>query len=416
MKVLTAATEKLLEGVKSIFLNPYHYTYVIHKEDGFIYLYDEMTMEFVGKTKSAFAETFKVFTFTDNFNCFIAYLEGKHPQQSQILVFALEPDGTINYHRHLLTRNRTPENLSLFSISFLEREREKDKDREKYIVGLSRNRIYYINLQGEIVKDIELRKENKDLVLINGFALKQNKWIFIEENSLYFVTIGCDQYKIDDFLPLQSKIASIFLDASARSQFIAFITELHTVMLMSRVGERWRIRHRFKIPNLNIRKLCFFYPGVNTSTTNRYQDKMYLLIHGDINYIYAERQNFAEIEPMEGQPIDSFPIPNELVDQKSLYIHEYSISELHAGPQPGRRIMPREMLCIKNVGTIRYTIWANEHAENCIRIFNEEKAIISVDLISLFPGLYIGKEWVCLGYKFEPRAQNVLYEETEDNF
>jgi hypothetical protein len=44
MKVLTATTEKLLEGVKSIFLNPYHYTYVIHKEDGFIYLYDEMTM------------------------------------------------------------------------------------------------------------------------------------------------------------------------------------------------------------------------------------------------------------------------------------------------------------------------------------------------------------------------------------
>ena len=44
MKVLTAATEKLLVGVKSVFLNPYHFTYVIHKEYGFIYLYDEMTM------------------------------------------------------------------------------------------------------------------------------------------------------------------------------------------------------------------------------------------------------------------------------------------------------------------------------------------------------------------------------------
>ncbi len=129
-------------------------------------------------------------------------------------------------------------------------------------------------------------------MLINGFALKQNKWILIEENNLYFVTISCDQYKIDDYLPLQSKLTSIFIDASARSQFIAFITELHTVMLMSRVGDRWRIRHRFKIPNLNIRKLCFFFPGVNTSTTNRYQDKLFLLIHGDVNYIYPERSNY----------------------------------------------------------------------------------------------------------------------------
>jgi hypothetical protein len=175
----------------------------------------------------------------------------------------------------------------------LEREREKDRDREKYIVGLGKHRIYYINLQGEIVKEIELRKDNKELVLINGFALKQNKWIFIEENSLYFVTISCDQYKIDDFIPLQLKIATIFLDASARSQFIAFITELHTVMLMSRVGDRWRIRHRFKIPNLNIRKVCFFYPGVNTSTTNRYQDKMFLLIQGEVNYIYSEKPSYT---------------------------------------------------------------------------------------------------------------------------
>ena len=44
MKLLNPKTEVVLTGVKSIYLNPYHYTYVIQKEDNFIYLYDEMTM------------------------------------------------------------------------------------------------------------------------------------------------------------------------------------------------------------------------------------------------------------------------------------------------------------------------------------------------------------------------------------
>lgn len=33
-------------------------------------------------------------------------------------------------------------------------------------------------------------------------------------------------------------------------------------------------------------------------------------------------------------------------------------------------VLPKDMLCMKDIGVIKYTIWANEHAENCIRVFN----------------------------------------------
>jgi hypothetical protein len=54
-------------------------------------------------------------------------------------------------------------------------------------------------------------------------------------------------------------------------------------------------------------------------------------------------------------------------------------------------IHPKSTYCIRDIGVIKYTIWANEHAENCIRIFKEDKSIQNVDLISLIPGQYIGK-------------------------
>lgn len=80
------------------------------------------------------------------------------------------------HHRFPLTKNKVNENLNLSSISFL----EKEKEREPYIVGLGKNKIYFINLRGEIMKDIELSRDNRELSLINGFPIKQNKWIFIE--------------------------------------------------------------------------------------------------------------------------------------------------------------------------------------------------------------------------------------------
>ncbi len=91
MNVITPKIEVILTGIKSIYLNPYHYTYVIQKEDNYIYLYDEMTMEIVGRSKVPFSETFKTFMFTDNFNLFCTYIETKQnsSQQSQIIVFTL---------------------------------------------------------------------------------------------------------------------------------------------------------------------------------------------------------------------------------------------------------------------------------------------------------------------------------------
>jgi hypothetical protein len=61
--------------------------------------------------------------FTDNFNGFCTYLEAK-PQQNptaQIIIFNLEQDGTIVHHRFPLTRNKSPENLNLFNIAFIEK-------------------------------------------------------------------------------------------------------------------------------------------------------------------------------------------------------------------------------------------------------------------------------------------------------
>jgi hypothetical protein len=59
--------------------------------------------------------------------------------------------------------------------------------------------------------------------------------------------------------------------------------------------------------------------------------------------------------------VDKFPIPQEFISEKSMFIHEYSIEEIL---QPARitPIEPRDMFCIKDIGVIKYTIWANEHA------------------------------------------------------
>lgn len=63
-----------MNDIKSIYQHPSHYTYAIQRTDNYIYLYDEMTMETVGRTRVPFNEQFKTFTFTDNFNVFCAYV------------------------------------------------------------------------------------------------------------------------------------------------------------------------------------------------------------------------------------------------------------------------------------------------------------------------------------------------------
>jgi hypothetical protein len=230
-------------------------------------------------------------------------------------------------------------------------------------VGLGRNKIYFISLKGEVIKDIDIKKDGRELNLINGFAIKQSKWILIEENTIYFATINYEQYRIDEYIHLENKITSMFLDASIRSQFMAFITELHTVIILAKFQEKWSKCHSFQIPNLNIRKLCFFYPAVNTSTTNKFKDKLFLLIYGDVNYMYdVKKTNLNDIEAQINDNIEKFPIPNDFLSEKMIYIHEYSIEELLQQKKPASSIQPKDMMCVKDIGVIKYTIWANEHA------------------------------------------------------
>jgi len=121
--------------------------------------------------------------------------------------------------------------------------------------------------------------EGRELKLLNAFVLRQKKWIFIEENRMYFATIG-DKCNIEDSLKLESKIASIFRGPNLKTEYLAYITEMHSIVIMIQNHGKWAVRHKFKIPNLNIRKLCFYFPSINTSTTNAFKDKLFLLVHG----------------------------------------------------------------------------------------------------------------------------------------
>lgn len=71
---------------------------------------------------------------------------------------------------------------------------------------------------------------------------------------------------------------------------------MHTVIILVKSNEKWRISNRFQIPNLLIRKLCFFYPSVNTSTKNKFKDKLFLLIHGESYYLDRKNNNSMELE------------------------------------------------------------------------------------------------------------------------
>ena len=77
MLLITPKLDLLFSEVRSIYQHPYHYTYVLQRMDNYIYLYDEMTMENIGRTKVPILDNFKNIIFTDNFNIFCAYIEGK---------------------------------------------------------------------------------------------------------------------------------------------------------------------------------------------------------------------------------------------------------------------------------------------------------------------------------------------------
>lgn len=55
---------------------------------------------------------------------------------------------------------------------------------------------------------------------------------------------------------------------------------------------------------------------------------------------------------------NSFAIPSELLKDTNLYVYEYSIREL-LGQMKSQGNMVKNTFCLKNVGTIKYSIWTN---------------------------------------------------------
>jgi hypothetical protein len=185
----------------------------------------------------------------------------------------------------------------------------------------------------------------------------------VEDSRLLFVTIT-DKLMVDDSLQLESKVSSIYRGPSLRAGFMAFTTEMHTIVILAQRGEKWSIRHKFKVPNLNIRKVCFYFPGINTSTTNRFKDKLFLLIHGDPSQSYHERAKDHDYSKYFGNDkVVSCPIPSSLLQEHNLYVYEYSIAELTTQVKPDGALL-KNTFCLKNISFIKFSIWTNEHAHN----------------------------------------------------
>lgn len=47
-------------------------------------------------------------------------------------------------------------------------------------------------------------------------------------------------------------------------------------------NDSWNLSIAFTYVNLNVEKLCFMIPGVNTSSINKYQNRIYLIIEGHV--------------------------------------------------------------------------------------------------------------------------------------
>jgi hypothetical protein len=63
--------------VQQIYIHPLHFTHLVHKEDNYIYLYDELSMSKLGKTKVQILAGMKLFAFSYNFNLFFGLKEGE---------------------------------------------------------------------------------------------------------------------------------------------------------------------------------------------------------------------------------------------------------------------------------------------------------------------------------------------------
>ena len=162
---------------------------------------------------------------------------------------------------------------------------------------------------------LDIAHEGRQLRLIKGFCVKEQQWVLIEKDRVYFVKVKADGYAIEDYIPLREPIWNVTLDASLKSNFMAFITENYTVILLVKEKDKWHYCHRFKTPDILLKKLCFLYPGAGTSTTNRFRDKVFLLLMGDLRHNHGvSRKHIMEEEDFE-EGVEKVLIPDNHLDR-----------------------------------------------------------------------------------------------------
>lgn len=129
--------ETHLHGIRRLFLHPCHYTSVVHRQDGYVYLHDELTGVSVAKSSVSFTEDIDSLAFMDNFNSFCALSRGKH-----IVVFETDASKWLRHKRMQLPAGQPI--LATLGISYLEEN--------SLLVCVSNTSIAYLNLQQECIQ------------------------------------------------------------------------------------------------------------------------------------------------------------------------------------------------------------------------------------------------------------------------
>lgn len=108
MRPISAASELLVASVRALFQNPHHhYTFVVQRDNNFLYFYDDKTMTCIGVSKGPIHETIKFLVFSNNYGEFVAYFDGTNNGVSArpnpfIVHFRLDGHDKISSTKHLV--------------------------------------------------------------------------------------------------------------------------------------------------------------------------------------------------------------------------------------------------------------------------------------------------------------------------
>ena len=226
---------------------------------------------------------------------------------------------------------------------------------------MSSTKIHYINLDGEIWKEIDLMHKGKKLNLVNAVVIGQRKWLFVEEKAVYFVRVR-EAFAVEQCLEWPIKISGVFKGTSggngdANSRFVVVVAEDHTINLVAKGKGRWQVQYTFTVPNLNIKQICLYIPAVNTHTVNKFKDRLFVIVHGQPLHSYYDRNRdigqFSKYLTHEDTPLSPcLPIPKELLKDTHLYAYEYKVSQLTA-EMKGEGSLLQNSFCLKGNGTAK---------------------------------------------------------------